>query len=138
MCLIVEQSHPVVRGRPKVATADRHYCVYKRIHRAFGRDGGRTPHRNYMFRFGQLLTTRRLEPYYERGAVRYYVDQGLHAFRTICAAKHRISDAALVPCIIPKGAKLYYGERGEVVSDKLIIFSNHKDLVDWLNEQGEP
>lgn len=143
MCLLITKDHPrtpAVPGEralpPKVAVADRNYRVYKRVEKP-NKKFGLSPLRGTIIVFGVLLTAEKLGTRWNRHNGRWMVEAGWHAFRTWRAAEDRMYAHPLLPCIIPEGAKLYYGERGEVVSDKLIVFRDNKALNKWVKEQEQ-
>lgn len=141
MCLLITKDHPripAVPGErelpPKIAVADRNYRVYKRVESP-NKKFGLSPLRGTIIVFGVLLTAEKLGTRRNRHSGSWMVEAGWHAFRTTKAAEDRMGYAPLLPCIIPEGAQLYYGERGEVVSDKLIVFRDNEALNAWVKEQ---
>lgn len=142
MCLVIHRHHPRVPALPgerelppKIAVADRNYRVYKRVEKP-NKKFGLSPMRGTIIVFGVLLTAAKLGVRRSQNIRNgWAVEAGWHAFRSWRDAADRMNYHPLLPCIIPEGAKLYYGERGEVVSDKLIVFRDNRALNAWVKEQ---
>ena len=73
------------------------------------------------------------------------VDRGIHAFTgvgrdSIINIKWNIIDneKALYNAIVPKGTEFYIGNNGDIVAEKMIIFSNVKAYLKYVDENGRP
>lgn len=59
------------------------------------------------------------------------VDAGLHSFKTLRAANRRNNEGVhgtVFPAIIPKGSRVFVGTCSELVSNRLIVYKDKKDL----------
>lgn len=69
------------------------------------------------------------------------VDVGLHAFYDLESARkraNRVYDGKMCWAIIPKGSKLFFGARGEIVSTSMIVYKTKRDMVKKHGPVGEP
>lgn len=142
MCLCVhhKQTKPII--------ADRDYLVHKLLLRnsitssdVFSTHGsGVSPYREFRYIFGQLVTVRKVANKLPKKPKSLFLmphrlSVGLHSMRERkCVGqwdylKFRVGTKySFCPAVIPKGAKLWYGDSGDVLSDKLIVFRDMAHL----------
>jgi hypothetical protein len=138
MCLCIDEKwHPKFKAR--VATQD--ILVYKVLERLEdGHEDGRRTfsyYAPYRTGFEWKLEQRHTATMEKRGTFRVTVHAGLHSCRTSQAAQNRLCHMGkILPAIIPKGSRLYYGENGDIVSNALIIYPNRKALIKARGEIG--
>lgn len=71
------------------------------------------------------------------------VNQGIHAYyvynetKEVCKAFGYCCGTKTHYAIIPKGAKYYVGNKGDVVSTKLIIFETEEDYKNYVENNDE-
>lgn len=127
MCLYV------LKSMPKKLTTTKHYIVYKRLKSARkpGKPGYVPPYYTYFFyEPGVLYLIKSIASITTFG--RRIVERGFHAYRTEYSAKcMRYTGEVVVPCIVPAGSEVFYGDNEEVVSNKLIVFKNIEQLNEW-------
>ena len=59
----------------------------------------------------------------------WVIEEGFHSYTSMdCCDPISWPDCVLVECVVPKGSIYYLGDRGEMVSDQIII----KRKVGWL------
>lgn len=141
MCLRVAPEHHTVSGgkynakyRPRVAGYD--ILVYKVLRtRPYSSQTGTrylSPYRDYEWKFGILTKTERDWPMRTKAE---YTDRSIHAGLHAMVTKRRArtlkennwcsSNHVIVPAIIPKGTKFWYGNKGDIAAAAMILY---KDL----------
>ena len=129
MCLQIHSCH-FKDGEPVPRMDNRPIEVYKVLRVPDFLSGPfTTPHQGIPVRFGDCHTCiQRAKLQVKHGVYNaFYVDRGIHAWRTKSAAQYFIQhrDAftkyAVFKSIIPAGVKYFLGEDGDIVSEKLII-----------------
>lgn len=127
----------------RVATRD--IVVYKILRRADS-SSGLSPYQYTRYDFGKKYTTSKLVNH-KLTATRSgwggpTIEEGLHAFHNYDDAVSRTNrmgaNARLYYAIIPKGSKLFFGTRGEIVSSALIVYRTKNDLVKNHGPIGDP
>lgn len=133
MCLSIYGHGPEV----KIATADNHYVVWKRLRPSYGLSLsgwiGNSPYQRARYIDGKLVKAR-LSLRRNGAAGEWVVEAGLHALRTPTSIFWITDDTEIFPAIIPRGAKLYYGDMDDVVSNKLIVFKDKHSLLKWAEK----
>lgn len=136
MCLYIDHSlHPKnTRSRSPhygVFTAAKDILVWKSLKNANTR-AGYAPYRDTPYVFGEMKTVK-LEAYFDDMNGRGWVNLGLHACTTPTARATKFCriyyDAKVYPAVVPKGAKFYLGRNNEIVSDKLTVYADRKELL---------
>jgi len=130
MCLYIDKKvHPQFKSR--VATQD--ILVYKVLERIEDGHGTRTfsYYAPYRTNFEWKLERRYTATMEKRGTTwSPTIHAGLHSCRTSQAAQNRLChNGKMLPAVIPKGSRLYYGENGDIVSNTLIIYPSRKALI---------
>lgn len=131
MCLYV------LEEMPHKLTTTKHYVVYKRLYPSVHNRKRvyRPPYyAGFTYEPGKLEKIKSLSKRKSRLSDEHIVERGFHAYRDAATAQQRCSyDGAEVikPCIVPAGSEVFYGSKEEVVSNKLIVFNNMKQLNKW-------
>lgn len=120
MCLDISRTYHRAYAKPKVATFP--ILTYKGLDKGWNDNTASysrlvSPYRGTEYKFGQLYTSnlRRWE---------LEVEQGLHS----CITREQASfhGELAFPSVIPVGSQYYLGQRNDVVSTQLIVFSSIK------------
>ena len=144
MCLKVDfKHHPITNGKVRPLIAGYDILVYKVLKMRV--TGYATPYQNYPVSMGkpivaQSLDAVRVEKYYNDDSDRFTVNEGVHAFVSEAGADYERSgwcmyDLVVVPAVIPKGTKFFFGygfdgnPYADIVAKKLIIYRNMEDLL---------
>lgn len=129
MCLYV------LKEMPKKLITTQHYVVYKRLRLCLhnGKPAYQPPYYcNFIYEPGKLNKINTLHSHKGWATYPDFVERGFHAYRNKAVAKsRRFWNESIKPCIVPAGSEVFYGERGEVVSNKLIVFKNIAQLNEW-------
>lgn len=145
MCLYVhkQQKKPII--------ADRDYLVFKILERRtlmnslvkpFKADRATSPYRGFWYVFGKLYTVPNVALKLPKNngwniiqPKIYSLSIGLHSMRNQrCIGQWDYMDRdigkryAWFPAIIPKGSVIWYGDSGDVLSNKLIVFRDMAHL----------
>lgn len=121
MCLnISRQYHPFRAGGPLPRIASHDMLVYKALNSSISADYGLSPYTDHRWYFG--VTEKATMDVVGDRYHDFEVEAGLHA----CVTEDRATCHAprVVPAIIPKGAKFYYGEYGEIVADTMTVYAS--------------
>lgn len=113
--------------KPQSFIADRPLLVWKRL-----RYNGKTynaPYRGTVYKMGVQYSAR-----LGVSDTGFFVYEGLHAFVLESTANRSIKCALfrsnkICPAVIPKGASVYFGEDGDVVSTRLTVYANMQLLL---------
>lgn len=163
MCLNIATAHynSYKQHRPMLATQN--YMVVKELAVRQDSEGKHhffSPFRFTPYEFGERYTasfgfgTVRRSSFvtHSREYVAVYSDiinEGLHANRTSAVpyistslfynkSSIKLSGSRPQRCffwaIIPRGAKVYYGTRGDVVSTELVVFKSKRAMLKWCEE----
>jgi hypothetical protein len=131
MCLQINSCHLIKDGEPVPRIDNRPIEVYKVLRVPDFLTGPyTTPNRGIPIKFGDCHTCiQRAKLQVKRSYGAFFVDKGIHAWRTKSAAQDFIRyrpgyttvDYVMFKSIIPAGVKYFLGEDGDIVSEKLII-----------------
>lgn len=125
----------VLEEMPKKLITTKHYAVYKRLHPTVHNHKlvYRPPYyAHFIYEPGKLNKINRLHSREGWKIGERVVERGFHAYRSKAAAESWSAwDEVIKPCIVPAGSEVFYGSRGEVVSNKLIVFSSIAQLNKW-------
>lgn len=125
MCLVIDEKYHG-GGSSKVVSrrATQDILVYKVLKPWCG--GYYAPYRSG---HEWVMGVRQKTPMIVNGTFYSYVDRGLHSCRTRHHARRRLFiGTKIFPAVIPKGAYLYYGTRGDIVSTELIVYPDFATL----------
>lgn len=105
-------------NKPLVAT--KAFKVYKMfVH--FGESQLKSPYQNFYYEKNKRYTTK-LGVEIDGDSIWSYqinIHEGFHAF--VKPIRMNGSTRILIECTVPKGAKYFYGDSGDIVSNKIII-----------------
>ena len=140
MCLVIEKLyHCGIDTKPLVAKEN--IIVFKLLNHYVGALPSvfSTPYRAYQIDFGIRGSVGRFEyPHTELKLSSFgtgNVTEGIHAF--VRPYSDEDGKLHIFHAIIPKGAKYYIGDSGDIVADKMIIFQDIQNMREYLFDRKE-
>lgn len=162
MCLKVSANYHKRMSRNAGLLLDRDLVVWKGLEYRYNAvDGSEiftAPYRTYEYKLGELNSAelgKTCSKFY--GHDEWQIHRGLHSFKTI--KKLRVyftgiitystlrtmeqrtiasGDVVAFPAIIPKGSRVFFGTRGDIVSTKLIVYRDLKQLQRKHGKLADP
>lgn len=112
--------------------AQRDIVVYKALEpEKNSPNTGRSPYRAFIWRFGKRVNRRGFTLCHTKYKwALATINEGLHACTTRTSALRHVHYGVgkVFPAIIPRGSRVVFGIKNEIVSNSLIVYKNMEDL----------
>lgn len=139
MCLFVDEKiHTPERKRATYRIASQDILVYKVLKNPHEKCGY-APYMDTRWTFGSPRSYQRLRK--SLNITNEAIEAGLHAFTSLSTAEYRASKLdtsgfygsynkyKVFPAVIPKGSRLYFGCKDDIVATDLIVYKDRVSLV---------
>ena len=147
MCLYTDKRFhkvtPPKRGSNKFPTVSSFVTqcdilVWKRLRPGYGAtNGGYSPYQMFLYTFGKLTYSKGHLPkvrsvplsHYGKDKTAFYLDSarveaGLHAVTNAKTKYWNSGGTVTYPAVIPKGSRVYFGSRSDIVTNRMIVYKN--------------